>query len=322
MPKKPAAKSTKKKPHQAKPNPKRKEGKPVLPRKLSVSAPVEPDLAAVSTQAIADEILAYVQGEEGGASRVMITDQLPPDLYGPEEIDQALKLLVRDEQLVCHGGQLYQVPSEEPESVEGEVDEDPSVGAEDDPEEAAADTDPAPAPKANGANGHSNGVAAFSAPEEYRPTRYLRHVFTQTELDEFHAQRLELDREADELNEDLKPAQEKVRDLKKRIDELTDDARTLSRRERLGAEMQYVRCEERKCIDPIETADTYGRLAMVTFRLDTNEPIESRALRGAERQGSLFDPTPEPVVVPAPIAIETPFDPLPTNDAQPAEVSP
>lgn len=175
------------------------------------------------------------------------------------------------------------VQSDENAAADGPEDADDADDAADDLSDLdASSIEEELEPKAHGSNGTY----------EYRPTRYLMHIFTADEINAFRADREEKDRVIDELDRELETHQEKVRGLKKRIDELTDEGRALSRKVRDGSEYRNVACDERREPDPRPESPTHGQLMMVTRRIDTMEIVEVRELRGIERQGILFDEAP------------------------------
>lgn len=242
--------------------------------------PVEQDPQAATIQACADALVEYLT-VHGPTPELEVVAELTdhkkyPALWTSTAVDKAMELLVKEQQILCCG------TAEEPMV---QLFDTPHEGEEDGEEEDAPESEPAEAAKE---------TAAPEAPKtyEYRPTRYLLHAFTPEEINGFRADREEKDRIIDDLEADLEGLQERVKGLKKRIDTLTDEGRLLSRRVREGSEYRNVPCEERKEPDPREGEPTFGQLMMVTYRLDTNEVIEVRELKGAERQGVLFDQAP------------------------------
>lgn len=144
------------------------------------------------------------------------------------------------------------------------------------------------APPSSHANG-SNGRAPI---DPYAATRYLECELTKAEIDALREEREAGDAQIDQLGRELAEVKEKAKSLQKRIDVLTEDGLTTSRKIRSGVEMRDVPCEERRELDERDDSPTKGTLVVVTYRLDTNEAIDWRELRPGERQGRLFEEAP------------------------------
>lgn len=133
--------------------------------------------------------------------------------------------------------------------------------------------------------------AALAAPS-FSPTKYLKHFFTAEEVERFRVEREEKDATIDELQKEFDEKKEAASKLKKRIDVLQDEGMTLSRRIRNKAEMRNVQCEQRKEVDRRDDSPTKGEIVMVTYRLDTDEPIEWRVPTQRELFADGVAPTP------------------------------
>lgn len=129
------------------------------------------------------------------------------------------------------------------------------------------------------------------------PTRYLKKFLTKSEIDALREGREAQDEAIEKLELELAAAKKQAQSLQKRIDTMIEDGLAASKRIRVGYEMDYVRCEERREVDTREDSPTKGKTIMVTYRLDTNEAIEWRSLRADERQGKLWDDAPRADVV-------------------------
>lgn len=125
-----------------------------------------------------------------------------------------------------------------------------------------------------------------------KPTRYLKHFLTAAEVTLIREEREQEDAEIEALKTELDSVAERAKSLKKRIEVLVEDGAEKSKRIRTGFEMRNVPCEERRGIDERADSPTLGREIVITYRLDTNEAIDWRELRGDERQGRLFDQAP------------------------------
>lgn len=125
----------------------------------------------------------------------------------------------------------------------------------------------------------------------------LDHTFTRDEIDGLQKARLDIDITIEDLTVEWEAAKEKASELKKTIEQRQADGMSISKRIRGGAEQRQVPCEDRKEYDVRDGSPTKGKLMIVTYRLDTKEPIRWREPVGAERQRDLFDddkPTPTP----------------------------
>lgn len=217
------------------------------------------------------------------------------DLGNCAGLREAMRELVTEGRVVKHktGKGKEAVITYELLAVADQPDEDPADapgpddgGAPIDGISASMSADGVPTITVEHTNGGSNGAAGDS----FHPTRYIEHVLTE---DEILTMRLEVEqhhKEIDELQEELTKLSDRCKSLKKRIDTNSEDALSLSRRVRAGKEHREIECEERRELDQRPGEPTYGKQVVVTYRLDTYEPIEWRELTRAERQGSLFDP--------------------------------
>lgn len=260
--------------------------------------PVEQYREAVTIQACADALLAMLT-ERGTCTEKTVVAELTdhkkhPELWTKTAVDKAIDLLAKENEILCFGPaenpmvRLFDAPHEGEED-EAESAPEPDHGEDDEPEEAAP----------------LEPLKTY----EYRPTRYLLHVFTPEEINSFRADGEEKDRVYDELDALLDGHKEAARALTKRMDLLHAERRALSKKVRDGSEYKNVPCEERKEIDGREAEPTFGQLMMFTYRLDTNEVIEVRELKGAERQGILFQDAPAKTPASGNEFRETPPDP-------------
>ena len=113
--------------------------------------------------------------------------------------------------------------------------------------------------------------------------RYLSCPLTPDEIEALRTEREQEDAQIEELQADADAAQETLKKLKRQIETLQNDGMEKSKRIRTGYEMRYVPCQERRVVD-----DATGKTIVVTYRMDTQEELERRDLRGNELQGSLF----------------------------------
>jgi hypothetical protein len=142
-------------------------------------------------------------------------------------------------------------------------------------------------------------------------TEYLLHAFTDAEVLQKRLQREELDVHIDQLVADQKVAASEAASLRKQIEAMSKAGREITRSIKSRGEMKYVPCEPRKETSPnlpqavIEKLGSppADELVMVTYRLDTNEPISWRALKPIEKQGQLFDDA--PAATPAGVEVRT-----------------
>lgn len=266
--------------------------------------PQEDDKDAKLVQDIADAVIKCLHGHGGRCTASAIVEDLTE--HGEREtrwtstgVNAALHLLAKEQQIVVEDDDDTHIHlwTEDDAVVheDGGIDilpplrrdvvgdsADPFAGQPDgvrevdlaDRDEDAFPSDPAPEP-----------LKTY----EYRPTRYLMHLFTSDEINGFRADREEKDRVIDDLEADLEMHQEAARKLKKRIDTLTDEGRALSKQVREGGEYRNVPVEERKELDQRPDSSTRGKLMVFAYRLDTQEVVEVRELKGAERQGILFE---------------------------------
>lgn len=144
-------------------------------------------------------------------------------------------------------------------------------------------------------------AGAADEPDDFAPTRYLECTLTREEIDTIREGREDGDAEIDRLSSRLEGLKADAKSAQKRIDILLEDGLNASRKIRSGVEMRNVKCEERRELDPREDSPTRGQTIVITYRLDTKEPIDWRELRAGERQGRLFEPsaTGDTVSVPA-----------------------
>lgn len=129
-------------------------------------------------------------------------------------------------------------------------------------------------------------------PAAFHATRYLRHTLTEAEREELRTEREEEDARIEQLTADLDSLKKQAKHVSNEIEILASKGLEKSKTIRLGWRMQDVPCEERRELDTREDSPTAGKLVMVTYRLDTQEPIDWRPLTYQERQGVLFDEAP------------------------------
>lgn len=125
----------------------------------------------------------------------------------------------------------------------------------------------------------------------------LPHTFTRDEIDGLQKARLDIDVTIEDLTIEWEAAKEKASELKRTIEQRQADGMAISKRIRGGAEERQIPCEDRKEYDVRDGSPTKGKLMIVTYRLDTKEPIKWREPVGSERQRDLFDddkPVPTP----------------------------
>lgn len=143
--------------------------------------------------------------------------------------------------------------------------------------------------------------AAIAGPMARRiGTRYLDCTLDGEQIAAMHELRTKLDAQIDELTLEAEGHAQMATNAKKRIKELANQTRGISKDIRENLTRRNVECEERREIDQ-RVGPTQGREIAVTYRLDTNTPVDWRELRGDERQGHLFDvPEAEPEVAELP----------------------
>jgi hypothetical protein len=188
-------------------------------------------------------------------------------------VETSLDLLTQDDKIACdYTGGVGSVKLLVDDGDDGEGEGDDDDDDDDDDSEPASSRDV----------------------HEYHPTRNLEHIFTEAEVHEMRIAVEKHHEEADRLQKLIDDQAEKLKSLKRRYETAIEDALSTSRRIRQGSEWQDIACEERREADSRVDEPTYGKTMMVTYRLDTNEPIEWRELNFKERQGVLWNDAPAP----------------------------
>jgi hypothetical protein len=152
---------------------------------------------------------------------------------------------------------------------------------DDAPDEATAATEPAPATAA---------PATKASTEANAPpgTRYLKCRLSPKERGALSKKLRATLRSMRAKQDHIEELRLSVRNARKELDVLETRVHTIAREADEGTSFRYVQCEEREEADPsYEGADEAPR-GKGTYRLDTNERIEWRALNRDERQGVLF----------------------------------
>jgi hypothetical protein len=125
-------------------------------------------------------------------------------------------------------------------------------------------------------------------------TENHKHVLTPAEIEEERKKREAEDVLIEQLLGELKAAKGEVKAKQKEVDALLKRGRERAKVCRDGFRMMQIRVEERREFDK-RPGIPPNTLAMVTYRLDTNEAIRWREPTMKERQEHLFDraaPTP------------------------------
>lgn len=120
--------------------------------------------------------------------------------------------------------------------------------------------------------------------EPVRGQLMLEHVFSREDIDGLHKAMLDIDVEIERLDVEIDEAKEKLSDLRKSSEQKLDERMQISKRVRDGKEARPVFCEDRKEYDAREGSPTHGKPMVVTYRLDTKQPIKWRDPTPAERQ--------------------------------------